>query len=140
MKRYKEMIDNALQKNIKTASILIHKTNMAGEISISYWTSYQLFMHDQKLGKSNQNYLNCSRMKSTALIITSLFVGWIIPSILFPLSTHMSVRYTQREQAVSQVNKWYSYHLRLWAPMSLTNIVQLFIPPYTGLTCLFPGF
>lgn len=33
MKRYIEMINNALQKNIKTASFLPHETNMAGEIS-----------------------------------------------------------------------------------------------------------
>ena len=81
MKRYIEVINNALQKNIKTVSFLIHKTNLAGEISISYWISY--LTHKQKLGKNNQNYLNCSRMKSTALIITSVFAGWIIPSILF---------------------------------------------------------
>lgn len=33
MKRYIEVINNVLQKNIKTASFLPHKTNMAGEIA-----------------------------------------------------------------------------------------------------------
>lgn len=92
-----EVINNALQKNIQTASLRSHKTNLS---SLPKWAIY--LKHDKKQSKIHQNHLTVPESSWRHGARTKCRAECV----------HRTPVTVKEEQMVSEVNKWYSYPFR----------------------------